>query len=249
MILKDLHTHTTYCDGRDTPRDMAEAALELGMKTLGFSGHSYTFFDERYCMSKKGTELYKKEIAALKEEYKGRLNILLGIELDAYSEQSVEGFDYVIGSVHYVKVGGEYLPVDEAARFEGICRDYFGGDYLAFAEEYYRTVRTLAEKKIDIIGHIDVITKFNEGGKLFDESDPRYIEASRGAVDALLPLGIPFEVNTGAIARGYRTEPYPSASLREYILSKGGKLILSSDSHNTANLCFQFETWETKLGE
>ena len=45
MALSNFHTHTTYCDGKDTPRALAEEAMRLGCPALGFSGHSYTAFD------------------------------------------------------------------------------------------------------------------------------------------------------------------------------------------------------------
>ncbi len=242
MILRDLHCHTCFCDGKNTPEEMVRSALSKGMAAIGISGHGYTAFDTRYCMSVKATEEYKTEIRRLKEKYAGQIEILLGIELDALSELDTSDFDYVIGSAHYVKCGDQYLPIDESPEdFELICRDHFGGDYYAFAEEYYRTVSTLAEKKIDIVGHIDLITKFNEGNRLFDMQEPRYLAAAKAAIDALLPLGIPFEINTGAISRGYRVAPYPDIALSGYIKQKGGSLILSSDSHSAENLCFGFD--------
>lgn len=37
---QNLHTHTTFCDGTNTAEEMIQAARELGMDSLGFSGHS-----------------------------------------------------------------------------------------------------------------------------------------------------------------------------------------------------------------
>ena len=42
MILTDLHVHTNYCDGKNTPEEMVLAAIEKGMECIGFSVHSYT---------------------------------------------------------------------------------------------------------------------------------------------------------------------------------------------------------------
>ena len=98
----NLHTHTTFCDGDNTPEQLAAAALAAGCGTLGFSGHSHTGFDERYCMSPSGTREYIRQVRQLQAEYAPRLRILLGIEQDYYSEQPAEGYDFVIGSVHYL---------------------------------------------------------------------------------------------------------------------------------------------------
>ena len=107
-------------------------------------------------------------------------------------------------------------------------------------------VREAIARGMDIIGHFDLITKFYEGGALFDETEPRYIAASRAAADVLLKTGKPFEINTGAISRGYRTAPYPSLALRDYIRHKGGSFLLSSDSHAKESLCFQFAALESE---
>ena len=45
MQLFDLHTHTTYSDGRDTPEEMIKEALERGLMCFGISDHSPTPFD------------------------------------------------------------------------------------------------------------------------------------------------------------------------------------------------------------
>lgn len=180
------------------------------------------------------------------ERYGGKIKILCGIEQDFYSEEPTEGYDYVIGSVHYLRTGGEYIPVDESPELlRAAAEKYFRGDFYALIEEYYRTLARVVEKTgADIIGHFDLIAKFNEGGALFDETDPRYLAAAQKAADILLKTGRPFEINTGAISRGYRTSPYPSLALRDYIRQKGGSFVISSDSHAKETLCFGFDTLE-----
>ena len=95
----------------------------------------------------------------------------------------------------------------------------------------------------DIIGHFDLITKFIEQEPAFDVNHPRYVKAWQKAADILLNSGKPFEINTGAISRGYRTEPYPSREIREYIRQHGGKMILSSDSHQKDTIAYRFDEY------
>ena len=246
MILADYHVHTTFSDGKNTPEEMVLAAIEKGMKTIGFSDHSYTFFDESYCMRREEIGAYCTCIAELKEKYRGQIEVLCGIEQDFYSDMPTQDYDYVIGSVHYLKLGNEYVPVDESP--QTLCdaaNRFFGGDMIALAEEYYRTVSQVVDRQnADIIGHFDLITIFNENGTLFDQNDERYIAAYRAAADRLIEAGKPFEINTGGVARGYRTTPYPSSEAMEYIRQRGGKFILSSDSHSTETLCFGFDNEE-----
>ena len=240
MILRDLHVHTTYCDGINTPEEMVLAAIQKGMECLGFSAHSYTFFDESYCMKK--AEEYRHEIARLKEKYKDKIKILCGVEQDFYSEEPTDGYDYVIGSVHYIKIDKNYIPVDESPKtLIDSVNKYFGGDFYKLADTYYKTVAQI--KNADIIGHFDLITKFNEDFCLFDENDERYKKSYKEALDILLKQDVFFEINTGAISRGYKKTPYPSKNILDYIKSGGGKTILSSDAHSIYGLLFQFEKY------
>jgi len=249
MITRDLHVHTVFSDGKSTPEQVVLSAIEKGLLTLGFSDHSYTPFDKGYCLKKEKISDYINEISSLKEKYRDKIELLCGIEQDYYSSPSPEGLDFVIGSVHYIKIGNDYVPVDNTPEhLNAAAEKYFGGDIYALTEEYYRLVGMVAEKtNADIIGHFDLITKFNEKEKLFDQSHPRYIAAWKGAADRLLKANIPFEINTGAISRGYRTTPYPEKSIVEHIKQKGGRLILSSDSHHADTLAFKFDEFKALL--
>ncbi len=244
--MRELHAHTTFCDGKNTPEEMVRAAIQKGLDTIGFTAHSYTWFDESYCIKQADIPAYKQEICRLKQRYGNQINILLGLEQDYYSEPA-EGYDYIIGSVHYVKAGEHFIPVDDPP-FEQNVKEHFGGDYYALAEAYFATLGDIVNKThCNIIGHADLLTKFNEGGELFDESHPRYVAAWQAAVDRLLPAAIPFEINTGALSRGYRTRPYPALPIIEYIKQKGGKLILSGDAHSAEMLCYRFEDYKNLL--
>ena len=245
----DLHVHTMFSDGKNTPEEVVLEAIARKMKVIGFSDHSYTAFDESWCMKKGDIPLYRACIAELRGRYADRIKILCGIEQDFYSEEPTDGYDYVIGSVHYIRSGEEFIPVDESPEIlRAAAEKHFGGDLFVLIEDYYRTVAQVVDKThADIIGHFDLVTKFNEDGSLFDEADPRYLAASRAAADALLKTGKPFEINTGAISRGYRTSPYPSVALRDYIRGRGGSFILSSDSHAKETLCFGFEVLENEV--
>ena len=264
MSLRDYHMHTTYCDGNNTAEEMALAGISLGLEEIGISGHSHTSFDESYCMSEEQTEQYRQELLELRERYADRISIKIGLEMDRYSDEDPSQFDYCIGSVHYIRVpekgtgdvpagclpyeGFIYIPIDETPEILRAAADvYFDGDLIALAAHFFDTAAEVcASTGCSIIGHFDLVTKFNEGGGLFDESDPRYIAAWQRAVDQLLQEGVPFEINTGAISKGYRTEPYPAKNIRDYIRQQGGRFNLSSDSHRTDTLCYGFEEYEAE---
>ena len=249
--LADFHTHTNYCDGNNTPSEMLAAALKQGLQVYGFSGHGYTPYDESYCMLLDDEAAYEQEVRKLAEDYAGEIKILCGVEQDCLAGKPTRSWDYVIGSVHYIdcrKEGGGIEVIDESKdSWLAIADKYFGGDVYAMIERYYETVAQVVEMTgADIIGHLDLITKYNTGGEggkqgaLFDEGHPRYVAAWQKAVDKLLPTGVPFEINTGGMSRGWRTDSYPAKPILDYIAAKGGRFILSSDSHNTETLCSRF---------
>ncbi len=242
LLKVNLHTHTVFCDGKNTAEEMVLSAIDKGFDVIGFSGHSYTPFDESYCMSIADTDRYIQEIHRLREKYKDKISVFCGIEQDYYSDQPTDMYDYVIGSVHafYKELGEkqDYIYVDNNIDIiKQAALDFYDGDFLALAEDYFAAVAKVAEKThCHIIGHFDLLTKFNELDPVFDENHPRYIEAVDKALSTLLPTGAIFEINTGAISKKYRTTPYPSANILKKIKEGGGRITLNSDSHATDTL-------------
>ena len=108
----DLHTHTTFCDGKSTPREMVLSAIDKGITTLGLLAHSYVDFDKNYAIDPARVEDFRAEVADLKEEFKDKIEILFGIEADYYASEIYGGTDYIIGSVHYLKFEDGFRSVD-----------------------------------------------------------------------------------------------------------------------------------------
>ena len=236
----DLHTHTTFCDGKNSVQEMAEEAVKKGFDVLGFSGHAHTPDDESYCMSVSDMLSYNEQIEAIKRRYAGRLEIFRGIEQDLSSDTPTDGSDVVIGSVHYVKKLGELIPIDESADIlKSAAQRLYAGDFIALAQDYFANVVRIAEvMRCDIAGHFDIISKFNAHSNLFDERDERYCRAWKQAADRLIDAGIVIEINVGAMQRGYTSRPYPSPEQLRYIKERGGEVIFSGDSHSAAALGF-----------
>lgn len=240
-----LHTHTLYCDGKSTVEEMINSAVEKGFSYIGFSGHGHTTFDSSYCMSKENEEKYFKEINCLKEKYKDKIQILCGIERDLFSDYFVHQFDYEIASVHYIKCGEKLFDVDNTAQIQNQCiKDYFDNDPYAYAEEYYRLVSQL---KGSLIGHFDLLTKFDRNNEIFSPKEERYKKAALEALEILLEKDVVFEVNTGAMSRGYKDAPYPDRWILEEMKKRGAKIILTSDCHDAKNLDYGYDMAEKIL--
>lgn len=232
---QNLHTHTTYADGKDTPEEIILKAIEKGFDSIGFSEHSFMASSSFPCqMTVKDMENYKKEIRFLKSKYKGLIDVFCGMELEMYSDVPTDGIDYLIGSVHYLDFNGNLISFDRGLNETlDYVNDNFGGDGLSFAKKYFETLACLPEKgNIDIIGHFDICAKNNEKGDFFDTTSKEYLNLGYESIHNLkgkIPL---FEVNTGAMARGYRTIPYPQIEFLKEFKDCGFGAVISSDCHN-----------------
>lgn len=236
MSYTNYHTHTVFCDGKNTPEEFVKKAIELGMDELGFSAHS------DLCSDLDG---YRKTVRELAEKYRDRISIKLGIEYDYFHDVDTEPYDYVIGGVHYLERGGRLLPLDMSREgFLPLADDYYGGDIYALCEHYFEVLTEVYDKtKCDIVAHFDLVTKYNEGNTLFDPAHPRYVRAAEAALEVLTKKPVIFEINTGVIARGHRTSAYPAKNLLDIILKSGCDTILSSDCHDMDYLTASFDEY------
>ena len=241
MVTTNFHTHTVYCDGKDTPEEMVLAAIGKGFTILGFSGHSYFTRHEGVSMSVENELVYNQKIEELKKKYAGKIQIFRGIELDYFSDAPTIPYDYAIGSVHCILKDGRYCDIDYSAEVsKQVVDTVYGGDFDGFAEDYFETVSRVLEKtNADIIGHIDLVSKYSETNG-YGQSE-RFLAAAERCVEKLIPYGKPFEINTGAMSRGARSIPYPTKEILTMIYQKGGKIMINSDCHNKDYLNHGFD--------
>lgn len=251
MIRQNLHTHTIFDDGKNTPAEMAEAALRAGFSSLGFSGHCTLPWENEWSLTAENIPAYLAAVEETRRAYAGRLTIFSGLEWDIVSDQDATGFDYIIGSIHHLTPDGAHPSVDEAPEVTAdILVRYFAGDAAALAEAYYAQYEAVADADfVDIVGHFDLITKFDEVRSFFDEADPRYRDAAMAAMERLLRADKLFEVNTGAIATGWRTVPYPSRRFLRELKTRGARLLVSSDAHRPDRVACGFPEAEELLRE
>lgn len=247
MIKQNLHTHSIYCDGKDTIEVMALEAINKGFNVLGFSGHGNCRNVDDYSMDENNTKKYIEDVLAVKEKYQDQINIFLGVEQDVLGQRfkKHDPYDYIIGSVHFVKAGDKYLAVDFSSDVTKEIVEYYGS-FLNYAKSYFEEVKKIANMdEVDIVGHVDLLTKFNENEEFIKFDDPDYLKLAYNCIDQLLAKNKIFEVNTGAIARGQRKTPYPHKTLLKYIYDHGGKICLNSDCHNKEMLdCYYQESLE-----
>lgn len=195
-------------------------------------------------MREQDEAAYRAEVEQLRREYEGEMRIYLGLELEGQDDRLFPKgqYDYFINSVHYVKANGVYYPMDESPEtLEKCIREGFGGDAYLLAKTFFQlSAETACKRKPDIIGHFDLLTRYNGAGRFFDEESNLYQSIAIEAVREAIHSGGIFEINSGAISRGIKDRIYPSMFLLKEIRRLGGRVILSSDAHRAEHLDFAF---------
>jgi DNA polymerase (family 10) len=104
-IRGDLHTHTTWSDGRDSAETMVLAAKQLGYEYVAITDHSQRAWSSRK-LAVDEVPRQRTEIEALRERI-GGIEILHGIEVDImrdgtldFADEVLAGFDIVLASLH-----------------------------------------------------------------------------------------------------------------------------------------------------
>lgn len=240
MYKQNLHIHTKYCDGKDTPEEMIIEACEKGFRSIGFSMHSFMSSSQ---LPRNRIEDYKHEIVALRKKYADKIDIYCGLEREMRDNTDLSGFDYVIGAVHYFHIADKFVGFDrDSQEVKRIIESYFDGDGMAYARAYYEEVASLPQYgKFDIIAHFDLITKHCEKESLFDQKSKEYQRIAVESAEQLVGKIPYFEINTGAMARGYRTTPYPDLFLVKELKRLGFGAVISTDCHDRRNLDYGYE--------
>lgn len=241
MFLSNLHTHSTYSDGRNTPLEIIEKAIELNFKSIGFSDHA-DCGHEIDCkeLMKEDQVAYFELLDSYKKDFP-QIQIFKGLELDSLDPTFEGNPDYTIGAIHFMKIDDKVYPIDHSFDNLKILVDLCGG-VKAFVIKYYEQIVNFSTSfDFDIVAHLDLYTKYNEQTKLFDPHASWYVDIVKNVIEELTNLGKIIEINTGAIARGIRKTPYPDAHFFKFLKSFDSKVIVSSDAHYASKLNVGFD--------
>ncbi len=245
-MLSNFHTHSNYCDGKATLREMVDFAVSHGFTALGFSGHGPLPFKNTYSIT--DYEGYCREVRALQEEYRDRIEISLGLEID-YVPGMLEDFtplieqghlDYTIGSVHLIPAPGitphdsDDLWMIDGSRYEtydeGLMR-HFGGDIRRGVRAYFHQENAMLERnRPTIVGHPDKIVMHNRD-RYFHEDEPWYRDLALETIHLIKELGLICEINTRGIYKGRHTDYYPGKWLINEMKTLRIPVIISTDAH------------------
>ena len=251
-MLTSYHNHCYLDDGKGALEEYAENAVAQGFDALGFSCHAPLPYPNDWSLTDENLPIYLKEVARVKEDYFGRVKIHLGIEADfipnvigpSDPKYAAMNLEYIIGSVHSLKdeVTGEELAVDGSPEeIERLLKNSFNGRMRDLCEAYFqREILMMEDHDFAILGHCDLLRKLNKDNRFFDPEEDWYREMAVGVLDAAARRDVILEVNTGAIARGYTAEFYPSPWLLKRASERNIPLTLNADAHHPAKISAAF---------
>lgn len=237
----DYHTHHARCGHAvGELEEYIKRGIELGLHHIGLSDHMPLIhvkpedYYPEMAMPMEELPRYVEECLALKERYKGQIEVRLGLEGDFIEgyEQQIEKiiqeypWDYVIGSVHFL---GEW-DITDFRQTHG----WEGKDPLEVYRQYYDAVQKAAATGLyDIMGHLDVIKRFGYGpGK---EHSDEVITMEKATLAAVSRSGKAMELNASGLSKACE-EMFPSRRVLEEAIRLGIPLTLGSDAHQPQKL-------------
>jgi len=245
MIIADNHVHSEFSSDSQAPMEqMIERAIQLGLKKLCFTDHmdyDYPPISEHNFIF--DPQAYMTKVSELKEKYKNRINLLLGIELGLQPHLSERltnlvksyPFDFIIGSSHVVDHEDPYFPQywENQTKKEGIHR-------------YFETIinNCKAFHGFHTYGHIDYIIRYIPGQTTAlvkeDYLYSDYADILDEALKTIVSYGIGLEINTAGYKYGLGY-PHPKLEIIKRYKELGGELItVGSDAHKPEHLCYDF---------
>jgi len=249
-LFSSMHTHTTFCDGKDDIETMCRAAYEANLYAIGFSAHApiekQIGIKSEWNLKNERVNEYVTEVLAAKERWQGKIKVFLGYEADYIkgrrspldSDITALNLDYIIGSVHYLypdKCEKPFTVDGPAEEFETGLNEGFGGDAQKLMHRYYDAVLEMIEAGgFDILGHVDILKKnCNNRNYWTEETEKnRQMEIAKAAAKT----GLVIEINTGGINRNKINDTYPSLSFLRIIKEYDIPVIITADAHRAIHI-------------
>lgn len=200
----NFHTHTFRCNhATGTDEEYVLRAISCGIKDMGFSDHIPLCIGEghksTYRIPAQLAEEYVASVSALREKYKGQIDLHLGFEMEYYPTHLDEmlsfarscGAEYLLLGQHFNSARGEWPDAFYVTK---------GSDDPALLTEYTdRVVDGIESGLFTYVAHPDLFHYTGDDMDLYRQQALRICRAS-------LEHDIPLEINLLGI-RSRRTYP------------------------------------------
>lgn len=221
--------------------EYVEEAIHSGLGEIGLTDHLFLYWLPRaerslkWAIPESEYDNHYAEMLALRERYRGSINVRIGVEADFVAGHEAElhevlgryDFDFVLGSVHFMD-GWLIDDPDLAHRYheERVAEIY---------RRYFANVRAaIATGAFDILAHFDLPKKFG----FLPEEDVSGIIAS--TLDAAAAAGVAIELSTAGVRKPV-AEIYPSPAILRAMRERDIPIVLSSDAHAPSEVGFGYD--------
>ncbi|MBC3805145.1 histidinol-phosphatase HisJ [Acetobacterium fimetarium] len=260
MIQANFHIHSEYCDGQNTLEEMTKAGIAAGLKSIGFASHMPLPFKNDWTMDEAKLSHYFEEISDLKEKYASSIEIYCGMEIDYFidrqdiselAKEILPKLDYTIMSIHTIgsTYGNEVSYIDDTREdFARGIKNYYDNQPQQFIEAYYKGIGEMVLRhQPDVLGHIDLIKKYNQENFFFDENDFWYQETVKKCLDTIAETRTRMEINTGANMRVPGVGRYPSDWMIPEMEKRKIQITVGGDSHSVEGIVNEYNEAEMFL--
>ncbi len=249
----NLHSHSTFCDGKSSLEQMVLSAIDKGLYCFGFSAHAPVPFDNTFALQYSDKEAYLRECARLKAEYADRIRLFTSMEFDfitdivedARQRAEEDGLDYVIASVHQVKAHGKegmwFIDGGKQETWIKGLEEVFGGNVRQAVECFYtQSVEMVQKVRPDIVGHFDKVRMHNRE-RFFRQTEAWYEELVAWFIEEVKKQDCICEVNTRGLYKGRSDDFFPSTKWIKHAAQKGVRMTISTDAHREDEVDLLFD--------
>jgi len=236
--ISDYHIHTYLCGHADgKPEEYVQKAIDLGLEEVGFSDHAplVSHRDPTITMDFDELPIYQKMLEDVREKFKEKIKVKIGIEADyipGYEQKTKEilnsyPYDFVIGSVHFIKNWAFDNPREKKGWQEA------NTDFIY--RQYYECLRESAKSGMfDIMAHVDLVKKFGHRptSDMADEIEK--------TAKVFKETGVVIEINTSGLRKPVE-EIYPSLSALSIYCKFGIPVTFGSDAHRASEVGMDFD--------
>ncbi len=239
----NYHTHTTGSDGELKPEDWIKIGIEKKFDVLGIAGHYHFPAGFRNWGNEFYSDEHYKELKNLKKKYENKIEVLVNVEFDCLEdykkwingEATKRKYDYRFISVHFIKVGKEYLPLDYSEKnFQKMIKDI--GGIKKLVKIYYSSLRNAIKTGcFDVVGHLDIIKIWNKDKKYFSGQENWYKKEIQKTLKLIKKKNMKVDFNTAGL-RNPCNEQYPSLDILKEIKKREIPLLIGTDAHKPEEL-------------
>jgi histidinol-phosphatase (PHP family) len=239
----NYHTHTIGSDGKLNPEELIKLAIKKKFEIIGITDHYH--FPQGF--RDWGNEFYSdehyKELQRLKEKYKDKIKILVNVEFDwlkdykkwIKKEATKRKYNFKFISVHFLKIGKEYFPLDYNEKtFKKMTKDI--GGIRKLVRLYYKNLREAIKSGcFDVVGHLDIIKIYNKNKKYFSEKEDWYKNEITKTLKLIKKKNMKIDLNTSGLRKPC-SEQYPSFEILKEANKMKIQFLIGTDAHNGKEL-------------